>query len=84
MSRGAVLIVPSRRVGRVARPLVSGTAGQMPRLCLPSDPDPRQWRGNPLQGTRGCAYHPTSLPAPIWCHTMKRGGTRQAITRTMR
>ena len=60
MSRGVVLIVPSRSVGRVARPLVSGTcrteAPVMPSLL---DPDPRQWRGNPLQGTRGCAYHPT-------------------------
>jgi hypothetical protein len=85
MSRGALLIAPSRSDGRVARPLLSGTAAQRPLAYLPSDPDPWRWRGNPLQGTRGGAYHPTGLPAPRWCHTIKRGGhTRQAITRTMR
>ena len=58
MSRGVLLIVPSRSDGRVARPLVSGTAGQRPRSCLPSDADPRRWRDNPLQGTRGIHIPP--------------------------
>ena len=35
MSRGVVLIVPSRSDGRVVRPLVSGTAGQRPRYAFP-------------------------------------------------
>ena len=53
MPRGALLNVPSHSDGRVARPLLSGTAGQRPLACLPSDPDPRRWREQPLAGHAG-------------------------------
>ena len=39
MPWGAPLVVPSRSGGRVACPLVSGTAGQRPLACLHCDHD---------------------------------------------